>query len=78
MATYYGLTTQNAAVLWVALGGAVLAVGGAEVAQTKTTPVADPRTRLGTPAELVPDNPEESMRFYSGGMIHPTNPERWS
>lgn len=65
VAVGYGWTTGNQAALWITLGAAVLAVGGGEIAQTKTTPVNDPRTKLGTPAELVPENPETTTeRWY--------------
>lgn len=57
VATAYGWTTNNQAALWITLGGAVLAVGGGEIAQTKTTPLADPHTADGTPAVLTPDLP---------------------
>lgn len=49
----YGWTTGNQAALWISFGGAALAVTGAELAQRKTTPVDDPRTRDGRPAELL-------------------------
>ncbi|NUO56017.1 MAG: hypothetical protein HOV78_05100 [Hamadaea sp.] len=55
LATSYGLITADKAALWISLGGALLVVGGAELAQTKTTPLADPRTRDGQPAYLRPD-----------------------
>lgn len=55
VATAYGLTSANQAVLWVTLGGAVLAVGAGEIAQTKTTPLADPRTADGKAAFLQED-----------------------
>jgi hypothetical protein len=55
IATAYGLTTSDKAALWITLGGAVLVVGGAEAAQTKTTPLADPRTKAGDPAVLQRD-----------------------
>jgi hypothetical protein len=55
LALAYGLTTADKAALWITLGGAVLVVGGGEFAQTKTTPLADPRTRHGQPAELTPE-----------------------
>lgn len=58
VAVGYGWTTGNQAALWITLGAAVLAVGGGEIAQTKTTPVADPRTALGLPADLRMVNPE--------------------
>ena len=55
LAVAYGITTSDKATLWITLAGAVLVVGGAEAAQTKTTPVADPRTAAGAPAELRPE-----------------------
>ena len=57
VATYYGLVTSNEAALWITLGGAVLVIGGAEAAQTKTTPIDDPRDRDGDPAYLKKDYP---------------------
>lgn len=59
VATAYGLTSSDKATLWTALGGAVLVVGGGEWAQTKTTPIADPRTQDGAPAELIPEPPPD-------------------
>lgn len=64
LAVAYGLTTADKAALWIALAGGVLVVGGGELAQTKTTPLADPRTADNDPAYLVRDTPAE--------------PERWS
>lgn len=52
LAVAYGLVDSNRAMLWTALGGAALVVTGGELAQTKTTPVADPRTADGRPAEI--------------------------
>lgn len=57
VATYYGLVTSNEAALWITLGGAVLVIGGAEAAQTKTTPLADPRDADGDAAYLAKDYP---------------------
>lgn len=56
VATYYGFVTSNEAALWITLGGALLVVGGAEAAQTKTTPLADPRDADGDPAYLRKDH----------------------
>jgi len=39
VAQVYGWTTGTQAAVWISLGGAVLAVTGAELAQTKTRPV---------------------------------------
>jgi hypothetical protein len=58
VAAAYGLITADKAALWIVVGGAVLVVGAGEAAQTKVTPVDDPRTRDGKPAELVPEQPE--------------------
>lgn len=60
VALAYGLTTADKAAVWIALGGAVLVVGGAEAAQTKTTPLADPRTKAGEPAYLAADSTPET------------------
>lgn len=49
VAMAYGLVTADKAALWITVGGAVLVVGGAEAAQTKTTPIADPRPAAGQP-----------------------------
>lgn len=57
LAVAYGVTSADKAALWIALGGAALVVTGGELAQTKTTPVADPRTKDGKPAELLPEPP---------------------
>lgn len=65
VATYYGLVTSNEAALWITLGGALLVVGGAEAAQTKTTPLADPRTRDGQPAYIAPDTPPQPDERWS-------------
>ena len=43
------------AALWITAGGALLVVTGGEIAQRKTTPLADPRTADGRPATIVPD-----------------------
>lgn len=51
----YGWTTGNQAALWISFGGVLLAVTGAELAQRKTTPLADPRTTDGRPAEVLPE-----------------------
>ena len=64
LAVAYGLLGADKAALWIALAGGALVVGGGELAQTKTTPLADPRTRDGAPAYIAPDAPAE--------------PERWS
>ncbi|MDX3006748.1 hypothetical protein PWY87_34090 [Kribbella solani] len=58
LAVAYGLTTADKAALWITLGGAALVVTGGELAQTKTTPTADPRTADGRPAELRPEPPK--------------------
>lgn len=55
LAVAYGVTSADKAALWIALGGAALVVTGGELAQTKTTPLDDPRTRTNEPAVLVPD-----------------------
>lgn len=55
LAVAYGLTTADKAALWVGLGAAVLVPSGAELARRKTTPVADPRTADGRPAEILPE-----------------------
>lgn len=52
LAVAYGLLSADKAALWIALAGGVLVVGGGELAQTKTTPLADPRTAEGKPAYL--------------------------
>lgn len=57
LAVAYGLTTTDKAALWITFGGAALVVTGAEIAQRKTTPVDDPRTKAGQPAELLPEPP---------------------
>lgn len=57
LAVAYGLTTQDKAALWIALGGVVLVPGAAELARRKVTPTDDPRTKTGQPAELVPEPP---------------------
>lgn len=59
VAVGYGWTTADKAALWIAFGGAALVVTGGELAQTKTTPVADPRTKDGAPAELLPEPPSD-------------------
>lgn len=63
LAVRYGLTTQDEAALWIAFGGAVLVVTGAELAQLKTTSYADPRTQDGKPAEILPDAPTDDAGF---------------
>lgn len=65
LAVAYGLTSADKAALWIALGGGVLVVTGGELAQTKTTPLADPRTAAGEPAYIAADVPDP-------------DPERWS
>lgn len=67
LAVAYGALDANQAALWISLGGAALVVTGAELAQTKTTPLADPRTKDGTPAELLPEPPADPA----------TDPNRW-
>lgn len=62
VATAYGWTTNNQAALWITLGGAVLAVGGGEIAQTKTTPLADARTPDGKVAEILPVDDGQDWR----------------
>jgi hypothetical protein len=59
LAVGYGLTTADKAALWIALGGVVLVPTAAELARRKVTPVDDPRTRDGRPAELVPEPPAD-------------------
>lgn len=49
VATSYGLISADKAAVWISLGGALLVVGGAELAQRKTTPTADPRDDTGRP-----------------------------
>lgn len=65
VALAYGLTTADHAALWITLGGAVLVIGGGEVAQTKTTPVADPRDQTGDP--LLPAPPSGGPANYPFG-----------
>lgn len=60
LATAYGLVAADKAALWITFGGAALVVGGAEIAQTKTTPLADPRTIKGEPAYLAVDTTPET------------------
>lgn len=55
VAQAYGWATGNQAAVWISFGGAALAVTGGELAQRKTTPVADPRTADGRPAEILPE-----------------------
>lgn len=64
LAVAYGALSADKAALWIALAGGALVVGGGELAQTKTTPLADPRTRDGDPAYLAVDTAPA--------------PERWS
>jgi hypothetical protein len=64
LAVAYGALSADKAALWIALAGGVLVVGAGEYAQTKTTPLADPRTAAGKPAYIAEDTPAE--------------PERWS
>lgn len=59
LAVAYGVLEADKAALWIALGGAALVVTGGEIAQTKTTPLADPRTKVGHPAELLPEPPAD-------------------
>jgi len=64
LAVAYGLLSADKAALWIALAGGVLVVGGGELAQTKTTPVADPRTAAGDPAYLAVDTkPDTDERW---------------
>lgn len=63
LAVTYGAVTQNKAALWVALGGAVLAPGAAELARRKVTPTKDPRTTDGRPAELLPEPPTTPAKY---------------
>lgn len=65
VATSYGLISADKAALWISLGGAALVVGGAELAQLKTTPLADPRTADGRPAELLPEPPDDPDLHWS-------------
>jgi hypothetical protein len=66
LAIAYGLTTADKAALWIALGGGVLVVSGGELAQRKTTPVADPRTTDGKPAYLATDTlPEPDVERWT-------------
>lgn len=55
LAVAYGLTSQDNASLWIAFGGAVLVVGGGEIAQTKTTSLADPRDERGRLMRVPPE-----------------------
>jgi len=55
LAVTYGIVSQDRAALWIALGGAALLVPAAEAARTKVTPMADPRTKDGRPAEILPE-----------------------
>lgn len=64
LAVAYGALSADKAALWIALAGGVLVVGGGELAQTKTTPLADPRTADNDPAHLAVDTQPD--------------PERWS
>lgn len=59
LAVSYGLVSDNQGALWLALGAAVLVVPAAELARAKVTPVDDPRTKAGQPAELVPEAPDQ-------------------
>lgn len=59
LAVAYGVTTADKAALWIAFGGGALVVTGGELAQTKTTPLADPRMKDGSPAELLPEPPAD-------------------
>lgn len=61
LAVAYGVTTADKAALWITLGGALLVVGGAELGQRKTTPLADPRTASGERATIVPDEYQEEF-----------------
>lgn len=63
LAVAYGLLSADKAALWIALAGGVLVVGGGELAQTRTTPLADPRTAAGDPAYLVKDTPADEERW---------------
>lgn len=62
VALAYGLTTADKAALWITLGGAALVVGGGEIAQTKTTPLADARTPDGKVAEILPVDDGQDWR----------------
>jgi hypothetical protein len=55
LAVAYGLVSDNRGALWLALGAAVLVVPAAEAARAKVTPMADPRTKDGRPAEILPE-----------------------
>lgn len=59
LAVAYGVTSQDRAALWIALGGVVLVPGAAELARRRVTPTDDPRTKAGVPAELTPDPPAD-------------------
>lgn len=48
-AQVYGWISRDQAAVWISLGGAVLAVTGAELAQRRTTPTVDPRDDDGRP-----------------------------
>lgn len=66
VATSYGLISTDKAALWIALGGAALVVTGGELAQRKTTPLADPRTTDGKPAYLATDTlPEPDVERWT-------------
>lgn len=47
LAVSYGLLSDNQGALWLALGAAVLAIPGIELARARVTPVADPRDNAG-------------------------------
>lgn len=66
LAVAYGVVSENKAALWVALGGVVLVPGAAELARRKTTPVNDPRTADGKPAELLPEPPPSPPGMHWG------------
>lgn len=53
--TAYGIVADAKASLWLALGTAVLGFPAVEIARAKVTPMADPRTASGKPAEILPE-----------------------
>lgn len=55
VAVAYGLVSEDKGALWLALGAAALLVPGVEAARAKVTPLADPRTADGRPAEILPE-----------------------
>jgi hypothetical protein len=62
LAVAYGVLSNDKAALWLTLGAAVLVPGAAELARRKVTPVDDPHTKAGQPAELVPETPADGWR----------------